>query len=86
MLKTIQGTIRGRTIDLAEDPGLQDGQLVRVQVTRLPRRQSRGARACGGVRGRWRPNGPRKTTAFWRRFIGIGSAGPGRNSSHELPA
>jgi hypothetical protein len=33
MIKTVQGRIRGRTIELAEDLGLQDGQEVRVQVT-----------------------------------------------------
>jgi hypothetical protein len=33
MVKTIQGTIRGRTIELTEDLGLQDGQAVQVQVT-----------------------------------------------------
>ncbi|HEY1381398.1 MAG TPA: hypothetical protein VGF55_31645 [Gemmataceae bacterium] len=33
MIKTVQGTIRGRTIELAEDLGLQDGQEVRIQVT-----------------------------------------------------
>jgi hypothetical protein len=33
MVKTIQGTIRGRTIELTEDPGLKDGQPVRVQLT-----------------------------------------------------
>jgi hypothetical protein len=31
-MKTIQGTIRGRTIELTEDLGLQDGQDVEVQV------------------------------------------------------
>jgi hypothetical protein len=35
-MKTINGTIHGRTIELAEDAGLDDGQEVRVQVTPLP--------------------------------------------------
>jgi hypothetical protein len=34
-MKTIQGRIHGRTIELNEDLGLQDGQEVRVQVTPL---------------------------------------------------
>jgi hypothetical protein len=37
-MKTVTGTIRGRTIELADDLGLQDGQEVRVQVTPVPPR------------------------------------------------
>jgi hypothetical protein len=33
MIKTAHGKVRGRTIELTEDLGLQDGQDVRVQVT-----------------------------------------------------
>ena len=33
MIKTIHGTIRGRTIELTEDPGLSDGQEVCVQMS-----------------------------------------------------
>jgi len=36
MVKTIQGTIRGRTIELTEDPGVPDGQAVEVQVRVVP--------------------------------------------------
>jgi len=36
MNKTITGRIHGRTIELTDDPGLQDGQEVRVQVTAVP--------------------------------------------------
>ena len=36
MVKTVQGTIRGRTIELAEDLGVPDGQAVEVQVRVLP--------------------------------------------------
>jgi hypothetical protein len=36
MNKTTNGTVHGRTIELAEDLGLKDGQEVRVQVTPLP--------------------------------------------------
>jgi hypothetical protein len=33
MTKTLHGTVRGRTIELDEDPGEADGQEVRVQIT-----------------------------------------------------
>lgn len=36
MMKTIQGVIHGKTIELAEDLGLPDGQEVEVQVKILP--------------------------------------------------
>jgi hypothetical protein len=36
MTRTINGTIRGRTIELNEDVGLKDGQPVCVQVTPVP--------------------------------------------------
>jgi hypothetical protein len=46
MSKTIHGKVHGRTIELTEDPGLSDGQEVRVQITAL-----RAARPWGeGVR------------------------------------
>jgi hypothetical protein len=52
MSKTINGTIHGRTIELAEDSGLQDGQEVRVQVTPLaPAAEpwGEGLRRCAGA-------------------------------------
>jgi len=36
MTKIFHGTIRGRTIELDEDPGIADGQKVIVQVKILP--------------------------------------------------
>jgi hypothetical protein len=36
MSKVIQGTVRGKTIELAEDPGLAEGQAVEVSVRTLP--------------------------------------------------
>jgi hypothetical protein len=33
MTKTLHGTVRGRTIELDEDPGAADGQEVQVQIT-----------------------------------------------------
>jgi hypothetical protein len=57
MIKTIQGTVRGRTIELAEDPGLQDGQAVRVQVTPVAPNAERLAeglrRSAGALVGEW---------------------------------
>lgn len=51
MTKTINGRIHGRTIELTEDPGLQDGQEVRVQVTPLPPAApwGEGLRRCAGA-------------------------------------
>ncbi len=36
MTKIFHGRIRGRTIELEEDPGIADGQKVSVQVKILP--------------------------------------------------
>lgn len=36
MSNVIEGTIRGKTIELATDPGLADGQAVRVIVKPIP--------------------------------------------------
>lgn len=51
MTKTIQGKVRGRTIEFAEDLGLQEGQEVQVQVTALPPTSTRGEglRRCAGA-------------------------------------
>jgi hypothetical protein len=52
VVKTISGKIHGRTIELSEDPGLQDGQNVRVQVTTLPPATEpwgEGLRRCAGA-------------------------------------
>jgi hypothetical protein len=32
MTKTVHGIVRGRTIELAEDPGVPEGQEVEVQI------------------------------------------------------
>ena len=37
MTKTLRGKVRGRTIELDEDPGLAEGQEVEVQVRVLPK-------------------------------------------------
>jgi hypothetical protein len=55
-MKTIQGKIHGRTIELVEDPGLQDGQDVRVQVIPVPPPVAwdEGLRRCAGaLAGEW---------------------------------
>ena len=55
-MKTIQGRIHGRTIELDEDLGFQDGQQVRVQVTPMPTAETWGEslKRCAGVlAGEW---------------------------------
>ena len=51
MTKVIHGKIRGRTIELAEDIGLKDGQEVRVAVSVLPpvKVWGEGLRRCAGA-------------------------------------
>jgi hypothetical protein len=36
MVRQVQGTIHGKTIELDEDPGIADGQRVNVQVRVAP--------------------------------------------------
>jgi hypothetical protein len=36
MVKTLRGVIRGRTIELAEDPGVADGQQVEITLKIVP--------------------------------------------------
>jgi len=51
MGETLEGVIHGRTIELAVDPGLQDGDVVEVVIRRV--KQSRtwgdGIRATAGA-------------------------------------
>ena len=52
MTKIIHGKVHGRTIELAEDPGLADGQDVEVQVKILPPARTWGEgvlRAAGAL-------------------------------------
>jgi hypothetical protein len=51
MIKTTHGKVRGRTIVLAEDLGLEDGQEVRVQVIPVPPAAAwgEGLRRCVGA-------------------------------------
>jgi hypothetical protein len=52
MNKTMTGRIHGRTIELTDDPGLQDGQEVRVQMTPvlpLPANWGEGIRRSAGA-------------------------------------
>jgi len=41
MTRTIHGRIHGKTIELDEDPGVAEGQEVRVQVTLISRSHRR---------------------------------------------
>ncbi len=36
MTRTLQGKVRGKTIELEEELGLADGEQVQVQVTAIP--------------------------------------------------
>lgn len=36
MIKTLHGTVHGRTIELDEDPGVAEGQEVEVQMKVVP--------------------------------------------------
>jgi hypothetical protein len=51
MIKFTHGKVHGRTIELSEDLGLQDGQEVRVQVTPVPPQTDplAGLRRCAGA-------------------------------------
>jgi hypothetical protein len=51
MVKMIHGKVRGRTIELSEDLGLQDGQEVRVQVIAVTPAAAwgEGLRRCAGA-------------------------------------
>jgi hypothetical protein len=51
MVKHVQGIIRGRTIELAEDPGVADGQQVEITIKTVPnpRAWGEGLRRCAGA-------------------------------------
>ena len=46
MDKVMYGVVHGRSIDLADDPGVADGQQVRVVITGLPEKHA----ASDGIR------------------------------------
>jgi len=48
MSKTIHGKVRGKTIELDEDPGIADGQAVQIQIEVVePSKPSRAAMSEG---------------------------------------
>lgn len=51
MTKVIHGRVRGKTIELTEDPGLAEGQEVEVSVRTVstPQRWGDGLRRCAGA-------------------------------------
>src|SRR5207247_2484857 len=51
MTKTVHGKMHGKTIELDEDLGAEDGQDVEVQVTFTPSRRTwgEGLRRCAGA-------------------------------------
>ncbi len=56
MTKIFHGTIRGRTIELEEDPGIADGQRVQVQITVCTPKKKLPGPPPG-----WKPGQPSKT-------------------------
>lgn len=56
MVKTVHGTVRGNTIELAESLGVAEGQQVEVQVTvvNVVNKWGEGLRRCAGaLAGQW---------------------------------
>ena len=53
-----QGIVHRKTIELAVDPGLQDGEVVEVVIRRVkePRTRGEGIRTTAGALGRMPPN------------------------------
>jgi hypothetical protein len=51
MVKHVQGVIHGRTIELAEDPGVADGQQVEITIRTVPSPGpwGEGLRRCAGA-------------------------------------
>ena len=51
MTKTLHGKVRGKTIELDEDPGVAEGQQVEITITTLPaqKRWGEGLRRCAGA-------------------------------------
>jgi hypothetical protein len=51
MVRQVQGVIHGRTIELTEDPGVEDGQQVEIIIKTIPppRPWGEGLRRCAGA-------------------------------------
>ncbi len=49
MGKTVDGIVRGRTIELSDDAGLVEGQQVRVTIHSVPSTGTEGLRRCAGT-------------------------------------
>jgi hypothetical protein len=51
MTRTIHGVIHGRTIALAQDPGIAEGQRVEITIKTVPtsERWGEGLRRCAGA-------------------------------------
>jgi hypothetical protein len=51
MTRTVHGVIRGRTIELTQDPGVADGQQVEISIKAVPppRPWGEGLRRCAGA-------------------------------------
>jgi hypothetical protein len=51
MTRTIHGVVRGKTIELEENPGVAEGQEVEITIRSLPRQRpwGEGLRRCAGA-------------------------------------
>ncbi len=51
MLRTVHGIIHGNTIELTENPGMADGQMVEITIKEPPARVTwgEGLRRCAGA-------------------------------------
>jgi hypothetical protein len=58
MIKTLHGRIRGRTIELDEDPGIADGQKVQVHIAVFSKKKLPGPPPG------WKPGQPSKTAGL----------------------
>ena len=62
MLKTIHGIIHGNTIELNENPGIAEGQMVELTIKAVPPRApwGEGLRRCAGALAKeWTPEDDR---------------------------
>jgi hypothetical protein len=60
--KTLQGIVNGKTIELAADPGVPNGQPVEV-IVKLRQPGRPGEKDCANAPAHWPMNGLTRTTA-----------------------
>ena len=72
MTKSVYGVVHGKTIELAENPGVAEGQKVEVTIRSVPS-PTHGGKGSFGAPGPWRVIGPMRMTASWKKFSWIGN-------------